>query len=143
MAWQCRLQIPHANSGAAATPPTAMDRTAKTTRDAAVAAAIDRVLEAERDCETAILAAEESAAERLEQARAFRRDLLARTQGRITRLHARVAASLDDCEETVREQIAQIRQRESDRVHEGSIAESIKTLAARLTGVVDTDDAHD
>ena len=120
-----------------------MNRTSKTTRDTVVAAAIDRVLEAERDCETAIQAAEASAAERLERARAFRRDLLARTQGRITALHARVAAAVEDDAERVREQIAQIHRRDSDRVGQGSIEQSIETLAARLTGVADPDDPDD
>jgi vacuolar-type H+-ATPase subunit H len=120
-----------------------MDTTAKTGRDTAVAAAIDRVLEAERDCETAILAAEESAAARLEQARAFRRELLARTQGRITALHARIAATLEDDTEKLQEQIAKLRQRDSDPVRQGSIEQSIQRLAARLTGVVRPDDESD
>ena len=65
-----------------------MDKPSKPQRDLAIVAAIDRVLAAEHEAELAIAAAQRRAEERVERARALRRALLERTQGRVTRLHA-------------------------------------------------------
>ncbi|HSN72555.1 MAG TPA: hypothetical protein VLT59_13655 [Steroidobacteraceae bacterium] len=111
-----------------------MQKPPKSPRDATVAAAIDRVLAAERACEQAIAHAEQEAADRLEQAREFRRDLLDRTQARITRLHARVADELEDTDEEARRQIAEMNRQASADLREDCIDAAIASLARSLTG---------
>lgn len=111
-----------------------MDKSVHSPRDLAVAAAIDRVLNAERASEAAIAEAGTRAAERIEGARAFRRALLDRTQARITSLHANAAAALEDGEQQTHQRILQIRRQQSTIARPDCIDRAIADLAVRLTG---------
>lgn len=63
--------------------------------EVAATAAMDRVLQAERDALAAMAECERLSATELEQARERRRTLLERTQARIVALHARAAQALE------------------------------------------------
>ena len=63
--------------------------------EVAATAAMDRVLQAERDALAAVAECERVSAAELERAREERRTLLERTQARIVRLHGRAAAALE------------------------------------------------
>lgn len=63
--------------------------------EVAATAAMDRVLQAERDALAAVAECERLAAAEIEQARQRRRTILERTQARIVALHARAAQALE------------------------------------------------
>jgi len=111
-----------------------MDKPSKPQRDLAIVAAIDRVLAAEHEAELAIAAAQRRAEERVERARALRRALLERTQGRVTRLHAGVAAKLEEADEEASQRIAEIGREERSSLRPDCIDQAIATLANRLSG---------
>jgi hypothetical protein len=81
--------------------PEAEDKLASMTGDpsrsaeVAIVAAMDRVLQAERDALAAVAESERLSAAELEQARQERRTILERTQARIVALHARAAQALE------------------------------------------------
>jgi len=111
-----------------------MDRPAHPPRDLAVAAAIDRVLAAEREGEAAIADAARQAAECVEQARAFRRHLLDRSQARITALHARAVSVLEDEAARTHRRILRIRRQQAASSPPDCIDSAIAALALQLTG---------
>lgn len=110
-----------------------MDKPVNPPRDALIAGAINRVLEAERAAETAIDEAERRAEERLERARARRRALIARAQSRITALHGTIALQLEETERDLREQ-AQASAGSEAGFRIDCVQESLERLAAVLTG---------
>jgi len=63
--------------------------------EVAATAAMDRVLQAERDALAVVAECERLSAAELEQARQRRRTILERTQARIVALHARAAQALE------------------------------------------------
>jgi len=71
-----------------------MSGDASSPSEGAATAAMDRVLQAERDALAAVAECERLAAAEIEQARQRRRTGLERTQARIVALHARAAAKL-------------------------------------------------
>lgn len=99
-----------------------------------VAAAIDRVLDAEHAAAAAIAAAEASARATLEAAREERRRILERSRARITRLHEVAAARLAT-------RLAQLDQSVAAAARAAAVssevtADVLDVVAARLTSEV-------
>lgn len=104
-------------------------------RDDLVARAIDRVLEAERTAQAAVVRCESETAAALEQARQQRRECLERAQVRIATLRARVSESLglriEQLAEQRRQSAATIVTELSDPRRQ---AAALERLAVQLTG---------
>jgi len=115
-----------------APPPTNTDPQDAT--NIAATAAMDRVLEAERDAIAALTECERQSAADLEYARRQRRALLERTQARIVALHARAAHALerrgaDILASHLRSSTAEVAQ----LADPGRRRAALERLAARLT----------
>lgn len=110
--------------------------------EVATTAAMDRVLQAERNALAAIAECERQSAAAVEQARAQRRALLERTQARIVKLRARVAQALerraaDILERHRRASTAEVQQ----FADPGRRDVALERLAARLTTAADAEPA--
>ena len=102
--------------------------------EVAATAAMDRVLQAERDALAAMAECERLSATELEQARQRRRTLLERTQARIVALHARAAQALERraagiLERHLRSTTAEVEQLADPERRQAAL----ERLAARLT----------
>ena len=102
--------------------------------DASVAAAMDRVLEAERAARSAIAECELEAQASLERARQQRRSILQRAHDRIMALHLVAARTLDERSANILKQPAQAPDlAAAQRTDAGRLRAALEGLAERLT----------
>ncbi len=100
----------------------------------AAAAAMDRVLQAERDALAAVTECERLSAAELEAARQERRTLLERTQARIVALHARAAQALERRAAEILERHLRSASAEAEQLADPELRQAaLEQLATRLT----------
>lgn len=102
--------------------------------EVAATAAMDRVLQAERDALAAVAECERLSAAGLEEARRERRTILERTQARIVALHARAAQALERRAAEILERHLRSATAEVEQLADpGRRQAALERLAARLT----------
>jgi len=102
----------------------------------AATAAMDRILQAEREALAAVAECERLSAAELEQARQRRRTILERTQARIVSLHARAVQTLGRRGAEILEKHLRSATAEAEQLADpGRRRAALERLAARLTTI--------
>lgn len=105
---------------------------------AAAAQAIDRVLEAEHDAQTAVAACERAGSQVLEAARGRARAILDHAQARAVALHARAATKLELCAADAMEQRLKIAAEVLKQLSDPDRLQlALERVALGLTGATD------
>ena len=103
-------------------------------RDSAAAQAIDRVLEAEREAQTAVGACESAGSEVLEAARHRARSILERAQARTVALHGRAAKKVELCAAALMEERMKTAAEAVKQLSDpGRLGVALERVAAQLT----------